>query len=650
MEKKNKLEKEFKPFVPADKIMPEWTMTSVLLGIILAIVFGAANAYLGLRVGMTVSASIPAAVISMGIIRRILKKDSILENNMVQTIGSAGESLAAGAIFTLPAVFMWVAESNGEFVAPNYLTIALVCISGGLLGVVFMVPLRKALIVKEHGVLPYPEGTACAEVLVAGEEGGSAANTVFAGLGIAAVYKFIADGLKLFPSEIDWAFEKYDGSGIGMDILPALAGVGYICGARIASYMLSGGVLAWFILMPMIKAFGGDTILFPSTDPISEMDTWGIWSNYIRYIGAGAVAAGGIISLIKSLPLIIRTFKESLTSIKNREGSDILIDRTSEDMPAKQILILLAIVLAIILFTPTIPLGIGSTIMIILFGFFFATVSSRMVGLVGSSNNPVSGMAIATLLITTMLLKATGNTGNDAMIIAIIIGTIICIVAAMAGDMSQDLKTGYIVGATPYKQQIGEVVGVIASGLAIAGVLYLLNAAWGYGSKELPAPQASLMKLVVEGVMGGNLPWNLVFVGVFVAIMVEILGLPVLPVAIGLYLPIHLSTPIMVGGLIKLFFEKKKFKNEETRENVITSGVLYASGMIAGEGIIGILLAVLAIIPVASGTLGEFIDLSARGINIGNIGGIIFFILLILTFLKYSLWNKELYVNYDEKK
>lgn len=650
MEKNSKSQTEFKPFVSADKIMPEWTFTSIILGILLAVIFGAANAYLGLRVGMTVSASIPAAVVSMGIIRKILKKDSILENNMVQTIGSAGESLAAGAIFTLPAVFMWVAESNGAFQAPNYLTIALVCISGGLLGVVFMVPLRKALIVKEHGVLPYPEGTACAEVLVAGEEGGTAANTVFTGLGIAAVYKFIADGLKLFPSEVDWAFDQYDGSGVGMDILPALAGVGYICGARIASYMLSGGILAWFILMPMIKTFGGDMIMFPSDVPISEMDTWAIWSSYVRYIGAGAVAAGGIISLVKSLPLIIRTFKESLSSIKNKEGSDIVIDRTSKDMDPKYTIILLVVVLAIILLTPSIPLGIGSTLMVIVFGFFFATVSSRMVGLVGSSNNPVSGMAIATLLISTILLRATGNTGNEAMIIAIMIGTIICIVAAMAGDMSQDLKTGYIVGATPYKQQAGEVIGVIAAGLAIAGVLYLLNAAWGYGSKELPAPQASLMKLVVEGVMGGNLPWNLVFVGVFVAIIIEILGLPVLPVAIGLYLPIHLSTPIMVGGLIKLYFEKKNFKEEEDRDKVVTSGVLYASGMIAGEGIVGILLAVFAIIPMAGGTFGEYIDLSARGISLGNIGGIVFFILLILTFFKNSLWKKELYVDYDTKK
>ena len=636
----------FKPYVPADKIMPEFTATSIIMGILLAVVFGAANAYLGLRVGMTVSASIPAAVISMGVIRLIMKKDSILENNMVQTIGSAGESLAAGAIFTLPAVFMWVAEGTGT--APNFLTIALVCISGGLLGVVFMVPLRSALIVKEHGVLPYPEGTACAEVLMAGEEGGTAASTVFWGLGIAAIYKFIADGIKLFPSEADWAFKKYDGSGIGMDVLPALAGVGFICGPVISSYMLAGGVTAWFIIMPMIKAFGGNMVMFPSTVPISEMDTWAIWSSYVRYIGAGAVAAGGIMSLIKSLPIIIRTFRASMGSLRNKDGVVLDLNRTNKDLDMKWLGLILLIVLAILIFVPSIPMSFGSAIIIIIFGFFFATVSSRMVGLVGSSNNPVSGMAIATLLIATILLKATGTTGPSGMVTAIMIGTVICIIAAMAGDMSQDLKTGYIVGATPYRQQIGEIIGTISSGLAIAGVLYLLNAAWGYGSKELPAPQASLMKMVIEGVMNANLPWTLVFVGVFFAVIIEILGIPVLPVAIGLYLPIHLSTPLMVGGLVKLWFEKRSFKNEQDRNNVITSGVLYSSGMIAGEGIVGILLALFAIIPVQGGTVGTVIDISAKGISFGNIGALICFAILVLTLLKWSIWNKKVYTTYDE--
>lgn len=577
----------------------------------------------------------------------IMKKESILENNMVQTIGSAGESLAAGAIFTLPAVFMWANEGTGE--VPGYLTMALVCICGGFLGISFMIPLRKALIVKEHGVLPYPEGTACAEVLIAGEEGGAAAGTVFAGLGIAALYKFIADGVKLFPSEVDWAFKKYDGAGVGMDVLPALAGVGFIVGPTISAYMFSGGIVAWFILMPLIKQFGGDMVLFPSTDPISAMDTWGLWGSYIRYIGAGAVATAGMISLIKSLPLIVKTFAENLKSLTNKEEMAGSLDRTGKDLDFKWVAVILVIALGILIFWPTIPIGVGPALLILVFGFFFATVSSRMVGIVGSSNNPVSGMAIATLLFSTIVLKATGNTGSAGMVTAIMIGTVICIVAAMAGDMSQDLKTGYIVGATPYRQQYGEVIGSIASGLAIAGVLYLLNTAWGFGGQELPAPQATLMKMVIEGVMDANLPWGLVFVGAFFAICIEILKIPAMPVAIGLYLPIHLSAGLMVGGIVRLILEKKKFKKEEDREKVISSGVIYASGMIAGEGLVGILLAALAIIPIGQSTLGEVIDISGS-FSIGQIGALIAFALLLLSILKFSLWNKHAYTKNDEEK
>jgi putative OPT family oligopeptide transporter len=636
-----KNEKNFKPFVPADKILPEFTSTSIVLGILLAVLFGGANAYLGLRVGMTVSASIPAAVISMGIIRIILKKDSILENNIVQTIGSAGESLAAGAIFTMPAIFMWMKEW-GEG-SPSFVEMAVIGFCGGILGVLFMIPLRKALIVKEHGILPYPEGTACAEVLLAGEEGGEKASGVFIGLGIAAVYKFISDGLKLFPSEVHYEIDAYKGSAIGMDVLPALAGVGYICGPKISAYMLSGGVLGWFVLMPLIALFGVDTILFPATDPVSEIlskeGAFGLWGNYIRYIGAGAVAAGGIMSLIKSLPLIIRTFKDAMKDYAKKDFGNSA-NRTDHDLPMKTIIIAVVAVALIMWLIPVIPVSLIGAIIIIVFGFFFATVSSRMVGLVGSSNNPVSGMAIATLLFATMILKATGTTGREGMLGAIAIGSIICIIAAIAGDASQDLKTGYILGATPYKQQYGELIGVIVSALAIGGVLYLLNAAWGFGSTELPAPQATLMKMVVEGVMGGNLPWTLVFVGVGIAIVIEIVGIPVLPFAVGLYLPIHLSTGIMVGGLVRLYFDKKKGLSEEKRKDVVEGGILFSSGLIAGEGLIGILLAVFAIIPIGASTLGGVLDISSI-VSLGNIGGIVFFALLILIMFKFTIWNKK---------
>ena len=609
----------------------------MIVGCILAVIFGAANAYLGLRVGMTVSASIPAAVISMGVIRVILRKDSILENNIVQTIGSAGESLAAGAIFTLPALFIWMKEWSMP--SPSLLKIALIALCGGLLGVLFMIPLRKALIVKEHGILPYPEGTACAEVLLAGEEGGSKASVVFAGLGIAAVYKFIADGLKLFPSEIEWEIPGYSNAAFGIDVLPALLGVGYICGYEISGNMFAGAIVGWIALIPLFALFGADTILYPGTVPISELGFWGIWDSYIRYIGAGAVACGGIISLIKSLPLIVNTFAKAMKDYSNMDKSNSTL-RTDEDMSMKVVLLgSLAVVIAIWLI-PSIPVNFVGALLIAIFGFFFATVSSRLVGLVGSSNNPVSGMAIATLLISTLALKSTGMVGQDGMMGSIAIGSVICIIAAIAGDTSQDLKTGYIVGATPRKQQLGELIGVLISALTIGAVLYLLNAAWGFGSKDIPAPQATLMKLVVEGVMEGNLPWPLIFAGAGIAIAVEIIGIPVLPFAVGLYLPIHLSAGIMFGGVIRLFLENRKNVSKEVKKEQIDRGVLYTSGLIAGEGLVGVLLAIFAVIKIGESSLADIINLSDF-VNLGQIGSVIFFALLILTLFKFTIWYKD---------
>ena len=619
-------EKKFQPYIPADKVMPEFTVVSVILGAILAILFGGANAYLGLRVGMTVSASIPAAVISMGVIRKILKRDSILDNNMVQTIGSAGESVAAGAIFTLPALFMWADE--GLCSVPSLVEIGLIALCGGVLGVLMMIPLRSALIVKEHGNLGYPEGTACAEVLMAGEEGGAKASTVFCGLGIAAAYKFVADGLKLFPSEVDWTIPSYKGSGFGVDVLPALAGVGYICGPRISSYMFAGSTIAWFVLMPMIALFGSDLIIYPADVSVAELwasgGTWALWSKFIRYIGAGALAAGGIISLIKSLPMIVRTFAAAFKDY-GKGGTGTL--RTEQDISMKIVLaVCLAVVVLMWLF-PGIPVSLTGALIILIFGFFFATVSSRMVGLIGSSNNPVSGMAIATLLIATIILKATGSTGASGMVGAIAIGSVICIIAAIAGDTSQDLKTGFLLGSTPRKQQYGELIGVCVSAVAIGAILYLLNAAWGFGSEELGAPQAMMMKMVIEGVMGGNLPWALVFTGVFIAVAMEILGLPVLPVAIGIYLPIHLNAGIMAGGLVRLALEKRKYTSEKAKNDCIQSGILYTSGMIAGEGVVGILLAVFAVLNINT-------DISGI-INLGNIGGLAFFAVLLASIIYF---------------
>ena len=625
---------EFKPYIPAEKITPELTVTSVIMGCILAVIFGAANAYLGLRVGMTVSASIPAAVISMGVIRVILRRNSILESNMVQTIGSAGESLAAGAIFTMPALFLWAEEGLSD--KPGIVEITLIALCGGILGVLFMVPLRNALIVKEHATLLYPEGTACADVLLAGEEGGANASTVFSGMGLAAIFKFVVDGLKLLPADVSAAFKSFKGE-IGMEVYPALLGVGYIVGPKIASYMFTGSLIGWMVIIPLICLFGPDTWMYPAAEgtTIAQLYANGgaaaIWSTYVKYIGAGAIATGGIISLIKSLPLIVTTFRDSMKSMKGSKNTST--ERTAQDLPMQFILLGVVAMVFIIWVVPAIPVTFLGAVIIVVFGFFFATVSSRMVGLVGSSNNPVSGMAIATLLIATFAIKSSGKTGIDGMTAAIAVGSVICIIAAIAGDTSQDLKTGYLLGATPKKQQMGEMLGVVVSGLAIGGVLYLLDAAWGYGTAEIPAPQAQLMKMIVEGIMGGNLPWGLVFVGVFLAICLEILRIPVMPFAIGLYLPIYLNATIMIGGIVRGLLDRRKGVDEKTKTAQATDGTLYCAGMIAGEGLVGILLAIFAVV-------GISLDMSGV-VNLGNIGGVVLMIIMILSLLKFSIWRKK---------
>lgn len=614
---------KFTPYVPSNKVMPEFTALSIVLGILLSVVFGAANAYLGLKVGMTVSASIPAAVISMTIVRVILKRKSILENNMVQTIASAGESLAAGAIFTLPALFLW-----GE--TPSALTMTLITLAGGVLGVLFMIPIRRYLIVQEHGKLPYPEGTACAEVLLAGEEGGSGAGLIFAGGGLGLIYKFLGDGLKLFPTEIETEISGFNGAAIGMDVLPALLGVGFIIGPKISAYMLAGAILAWLGFIPMIAFIGSDlaSAVFPAADLIKDLGYWGIWSNYIRYIGAGAVAAGGIISMVKSLPVMITSFRDAMKGFGSKASGEV--ERTDTDLKGKFVTIAIIVIIVLMGVLPVIPVGIMGAILVAIFGFLFVTVSSRIVGLLGSSSNPVSGMTIATLLFTTIIMKATGASGKPGMVAVLCVGAVICTAAAIAGDASQDLKTGYLIGATPWKQQLGEIVGVAASAVAIGFIMILLNNAYTFGSKELGAPQATLMKLVIEGIMDGNLPWNLVFIGVSSSIVFEVLGISSLPVAIGIYLPIHLSTPIMVGGLVKGaldLFVKNSEENKARTEN----GILYSSGLIAGEGLMGIILA---------GFAAANVDLALGEYPLGQLGALILFILVILSLIYYVFFKK----------
>ncbi len=577
--------KEFRHAVPDEANVAEFSFKAVGLGAILAVIFGMANAYLGLKVGMTVSASIPAAVVSMAVMRYLFKKATILENNMSQTVGSAGESLAAGVIFTIPAIFIWGVD-------PKLFEIFVMALLGGWMGIVFMIPLRRYLIVKEHDNLPYPEGTACAEVLAAGEEGGSKAKAVFIGGITGALYKFLMSGLRLWKGAPEKVIPGIKNGLLGLESSPSLLAVGYIIGPRIAAYMLGGGLLGWFVIIPLISIFGSalSSPIYPSQEMlIGDMGAWEIWDNYIRYIGAGAVAVGGFVSLIKSIPTIFESFKEGFGELLHSASKKkIVFKRTDYDIPIKYVLLMI-IGLAILTMGWFMYNGIEApvlvTILVVIFSFFFVTVSSRIVGIVGSSSNPASGMTIATLLVASLILYLSGYSGHEGMMAAITIGAIVCIGICIAGDTSQDLKTGYLVGATPWKQQIGELIGVLASALAIGFTLYLLNESYGIGSKELAAPQANLMAMVIKGVMTNSLPWGLVFVGGFSALVIELFGINSLAFAVGLYLPLSLSTPIIIGGVIKMVVDKLNKKEDET-------GILMSSGLIAGEALMGVLIAV----------------------------------------------------------
>ena len=546
----------------------ELTFTALLLGVVISVVFGAANAYLGLRVGLTISASIPAAVVSMGVLRFVLRRDSILENNMVQTIGSAGESLVAGAVFTMPALYLWAQE--GLCPPPGFVQLTLIALAGGLLGVLLMVPLRKPLVVDEDATLVYPEGRACADVLRAGEKGAQQARTVFIGLAAAVLFKLVTDVLKWIPAMVSIPFRRLRGE-LGIEFSSALIGVGYIIGPKIATLVYIGSFLGWMILIPLFCVFSdGAAAAYASGGATA------VWATYVRYVGAGAIATAGFLSLARSLPLFVRTFKASFAVA----GRDV----PKGDIPMRYVIGGVVCVIVFMVCIPTVPVGIGGALLIALFGFFFAAVSARMVGLVGSSNNPISGMTIATLVVSAFALKTCGVAGAAGMVASIAIGSVVCIIAALAGDTAQDLKTGQLVGATPWKQQVGEIAGAIVSSFAVGGVLLLMHRAWGFGSDHISAPQAMLMKSLIEGIMGGNLPWGLLGIGVGIAIVLALLRLPVMPCALGIYLPVRLNTTIFIGGMLRLLADRYF-------PSAVKPGTLFAAGLIAGEGVCGILLA-----------------------------------------------------------
>jgi putative OPT family oligopeptide transporter len=626
----------FKPYVPATQSPAEFTVKAVALGAIFGLVFGASTVYLGLRAGLTVSASIPIAVLAISVLKR-LGGSTILENNIVQTIGSAGESVAAGVVFTVPALLFLAPNGPGYF---NYFQITLLAFAGGILGVLMMVPLRRALIVKEHGVLPYPEGTACADVLVAGERGGALAATVFLGLGIGALWKALSWIFQFFRTAVGYTVPRtgvFPNATLNVDISPEYMGVGYVIGPRIAGVMFAGGVLSWMVLLPLLTIAGSYmNVPFPPVPAnglkLSEMQPGQIWGAYIRYIGAGAVLAAGIITLARTIPTIVSSFRDSMKDFGSAASARAQA-RTERDLPITVVLagsLALAVFMAV---TPGMPtqgnwLAAG---MIVVFGFFFVTVSSRIVGLIGSSSNPISGMTIATLILTCTIFVALGWTGDAYSPIALCVGALVCIAAANAGATSQDLKTGYIVGATPIYQQIGLAIGVIASALIIGLTTLYLNDVMKIGSQALPAPQATLMSTVIKGLLDQNLPWGLVLCGVFIAITLELCGIHSLSFAVGSYLPIATTAPIFVGGLVRWYVERKTGIVEESE---VGSGTLFSSGLIAGGSLAGILYAVLFgrdIIRAAddAATTGP-IPFLHEGTSGMFFGGLLFFVLAIV--------------------
>jgi len=616
---------DYVPFVPTNEVMPETTAISIIMGIVFACIFAAANTYLGLKVGLTISAGIPGAILATGLLKGIFRRNNILEANMVASIAAMGESIAGGIIFTLPAIILWGMHLKLS-------TIVVVTALGGLLGVFFVSPLRRYLIVEEHGKLTYPESMAAAEVLVTGSEGGEGFKTVMLGLFTGGMYKLVSGGFALFSDSPEWVIKPMQGTIFGFNNVASLMGVGFIVGLRASVFMFAGSLIAWLGLMPLIMYVGHglQTPLFPSTKLISNMGAWEIWSSYIRYVGAGAVATGGIISLIKSMPTIVKSFKAAMGGIGAGKGTTQ--KRTDIDAPITWVIAAAILVFLLSWLLPIVHVGIVGSIMIILFSFFFSVVSARMVGIIGASNNPVSGMTIATLLFATAVLRAVGYVGDKGMVVAIIVGGIVCVAIAVAGGTAQSLKTTYIIGGTPKNVQIGMYIGLAVASVCAGAVLLMLHNVYGIGSATTPAPQAGLMSMVVKGVMTGELPWLLVVVGVVIAIFCELAKLPVLTIALGIYLPIHLSAGVLCGGIVRVFVEKKFKKNETQQKEQVEKGILLASGLVAGDALMGIIVAIFA-------TLG--IDIAfgkhfATAITGSNLLATIMFLLLGIWIYRYS--------------
>lgn len=673
----------FKPFVSPQTNMKELTLKSILVGGIFGVIFGASTVYLALKAGLTVSASIPIAVISI-LLGKLFLKTTILENNIIQTTGSAGESIAAGVVFTLPGFLFLSNPDSAQFF--NYITILTLSIFGGILGTLMMIPLRRSLIVKEHETLPYPEGTACASVLKAGEKGGDLAKTALYGVGFAFIYAMLQ---KIFhviaetPSFMTRQTQKFFPSAkLSSEITPEYLGVGYIIGPKIAGVLVAGGVLSWFVFIPLLASLvpgdiiaaqlvklgyladvtkaGGPGGWDPVTQTFADYST-AIYRAYIRVIGAGAVAAGGFITLIKTLPTIISSFKGSLGSLKKGEaGEKIEIPRTERDLSMKIVGIGSLALILLMTVLPQVPGdNIGSKlllgILVIIFGAFFVTVSSRIVGLIGSSNNPISGMTIATLMGTCLVFIAVGWTGNLYEPMALVVGGMICIAAANAGATSQDLKTGYIVGATPKYQQIALFVGAIVSSVAIGFTVKILdtptqemlaqNIHHAIGTDTYPAPQGTLMATLIKGILSFNLDWQFVLVGAAIAIVVELCGIKALSFAIGIYLPLSTTLPIFIGGAIRGIANWRKSKKHDAKseeDEDLGKGNLFATGLVAGGAVAGVIVAILSVNENIANTLKNWSAEHGLTQMLGSETGYFFLGVAFFAFMGFVLYKMAL--------
>jgi putative OPT family oligopeptide transporter len=643
----------FKPFIPASESPAEFTVKAVALGAIFGIIFGAVTVYLALRAGLTVSASIPIAVLAIAVFKRF-SHSTILENNIVQTIGSAGESIAAGVVFTIPA-FLFIA-SGGAQEYFNIVQIVTLAAVGGIIGVLMMVPMRRALIVKEHGILPYPEGTACAEVLIAGERGGALARTVFAGFWTALFYSFANKLLALWREVprvmVTGPTSAYPNATLTSEITPEYLGVGYIIGPRISGIMVSGSVLSWLALIPLLSMLVPEATVradllklgfTPEWMAANSQATW-IYRAYVRYIGAGAVAMAGLLTLLRTLPTIYSSIRDSVRELRAGVGSEGIL-RTERDIPITWVAfgsVAMAVLIPLVQQMPVgFPWALLLSLLIVVFGFFFVAVSSRIVGLIGSSSNPISGMTIATLLGTCLIFVVAGWASDPsqqaaAQAAALSVGAIVCIAAANAGATSQDLKTGYLVGATPLYQQLGLVIGVLVS-VAVIGftLIGMHNSAWGpIGSERLPAPQGTLMATIIQGVLSRDLPWGFIFIGGALAVMVQLCGVSGLAWAVGAYLPISTTFPIFIGGAMRWLADRVRGAQEESE---VSSGMLFATGLVAGGSIAGLLIVfIVQFSPANLGAFGEHLQ-TQIGEPMGSIIGLVAFGVLCTLLVRRAL-------------